>query len=263
MKTTGLLRTILFCLFLSQLGVLKAQEQDPAPKRQSRFEPNNAFLISPNYTFQVPFGKMAKRFGVNSLFGANLSFKVKYNWLLGAEGGFLYGTNVKEGYVLNNISTLNGQHITQNENLTNIHLQEQGFNLKFVFGKIITFSTNSPDGGLMLQTGLGYLQHKIAIAVKGSELPQLNSDYKRGYDRLTAGPVLSQFVGGLFLKRKNFFSLYAGLQFDVAFTKGQRNYDFYVMSPLKDNRVDMFLGVKVGWVIPIFLQTSEKEYYYY
>ena len=56
--------------------------------------------------------------------------------------------------------------------------------------------------------------------------------------------------------------MYGGLQFDVAFTQGRRNFDFYSQAPLKDKRIDMFLGIKVGWVIPVFLQASEKEYYY-
>lgn len=239
------------------------KEDDDSKKKKRKFDPGAAVLIIPNYTAQFPFGNMQDRFGFNSLFGAQISYKTNRNWLIGAEGGFLYGTKVRDNYVLDNLSTTTAQFITQYNDLTFVKLEEHGFDIKFNFGKIIPFAEKYPDAGLLLMTGFGFLQHKIAINVKATELPQLSAVYKRGYDRMSNGPVVSQFIGATFMARRKYFSGYAGLQFDAAFTQGRRPYDFYLMEPLHDKRVDLFLGIKIGYIIPIFLQTSEKEYYYY
>ena len=245
------------------LNLASSSDKPVKEKKKSKYDPSNAVLFAPNYTAQFPFGNMKDRFGFNSLFGMQILFKVKKNWLIGANGSFLFGTTVHDGYVLNNISTTTGQFVSQNNDLITVKPQEQGFNIVFNVGKIIPFSAKYPDAGLLLMTGIGMLEHKIVLAVKESSLPQLSKVYRKGYDRMSNGPVISQFIGGIFLKRRNFVSVYAGLQFDAGFTQGRRNYDFYTMAPLKDKRIDMFLGIKVGWIIPVFLQTSEKEYFYY
>jgi hypothetical protein len=256
-------RFLLFLPFFCLFKTSPAQEVEKPEKRTRKFEANEAVFITPNYTAQVPFGNMSDRFGFNSLFGLQIAYKTKTNWIIGGEGAFLYGTTVKEGFVVNNISGTSGQFINQNGELVNVRPQEVGFNIKFTAGKVIPFSKKFPDAGLLLLTSAGFLEHKIAFNVNSNELPQLNKTYRRGYDRLSSGPVLSQFIGGVFTKRGSFISGYAGFQFDIAFTQGRRPYDFFLKAPLHDNRVDMFIGFRIGWIIPIFLQASEKEYFYY
>jgi hypothetical protein len=256
---------LLFISFgVADLCVAQTPESDKQKKEKKKkhFEPNNAVLFSPHYVAQFPFGDMADRFGFNNVFGFQITGKIKKNWLIGGEGGFIFGTKVREGYVLNNISTATGQFISQNNDIITVNPQEQGFEIKVHAGKIIPFSEKYPDAGLLFLTGFGLLQHKIAINVKGSSLPQLDKTYRTGYDRMANGPVISQFIGGIFMGRKKYINAYAGVQFDVAFTQGRRSYDFFLERPLNDKRVDMFLGIRVGWVLPVFLQSSEKEYFY-
>lgn len=238
-------------------------KKEAPEKKKKRFDPSNTVMFVPSYTAQFPYGDMGDRFGFNSLFGMQIAYKMKKNWIVGLDGGFLFGTKVKEAYVTDNISTATGQFVSQNNDLVRVTPQEQGFNIKFTFGKVIPFSEKYPDAGLLLMTGFGFLEHKIVLNVKKETLPQLNKTYRKGYDRMSNGPVISQFIGGIFLERKKFFSFYGGFQFDVAFTQGRRNYDFYLQAPLKDKRIDLFVGIKLGWVIPIFTQTSEKEFFYY
>ncbi len=206
---------------------------------------------------------MQDRFGFNNLFGFSIHYKMNKNWLIGVEGNFLFGTTVRDYYILNNISTHTGQFISQNNSLIAVSPQERGFSIKFNVGKIIPFSETYPDAGLLLLTGFGMLQHKIAIDVRASSLPQLDKTYRKGYDRMCNGPVISQFIGGIFMERRRFVSAYLGLQFDVGFTQNRRPIDFYSMAKLNEKRIDLFLGVKIGWIIPYFLKSSEKEYYYY
>lgn len=238
-------------------------EKEPKKKKEKKFDASSAVLIAPNYTAQFPYGNMKDRFGFNSLFGLHITYKTDRNWLIGGEAAFLYGADVKESYVITKIATTTNQYISQNNDLIRINPQEQGFIVKLTAGKIIPFHKKYPDAGLLTMTSFGFLYHKIALNVREASLPQFSKVYRQGYDRMTYGPVLSQFIGGVFMMRKKYASGYIGATFDIAFTQGQRNYDFYLMAPLKDKRIDMFVGLKLGWIIPVFLQTSEKEFYYY
>jgi hypothetical protein len=230
-------------------------------KRTSRFDPSSAIMFVPNYAAQFPFGHVAQRFGFDNLVGFELLYKTTNNWLLGANGGFIYGSTVKQDYIFANIATATGQFITQYNDLTTIRPQEQGFNIQFTFGKIIPFTTKMPDAGLMLMTGVGTVADKTAVNVKVAELPQLSPEYRKGYDRMCAGPVISQFVGYNYMARGKYLSGYVGLQFDLSYTLNVRPYDFYAMGKLNDQGVDLFLGLKVGFVIDKWLQSSEKEFF--
>ncbi len=260
MKKTLLL---LLVFTISGLSLLAQEKKELDKKKKKKFEPNTAIIIAPTYAAQFPYGNMGDRFGFNNLIGLHLAYKVKKNWMIGLEGGFLFGSKVREDYVIDNISTSTSQIIGTDNTLIKVRGQERGGVMKLLIGKTIPVSEKYPDAGILLQTGLGFLQHKIAIDVRENLMPQLSKTYRKGYDRMANGFIMSQFIGGIFMERKKFYSFYGGFQFDIAFTQGRRKYDFYNQAPLQDKRIDMFVGLKLGWVIPIFLQASEKEYYYY
>lgn len=252
---------LLLCLF--NVHLVAQPEERAGAKQKKQFEPNNTLIISPSFTAQFPFGKMRDRFGYNNQVSLGLFYKLKKNWLIGGEGGFLFGNKVKEGYVTNYISTTQGQFISQDNRLLNVTPQERGFNIYFKFGKVVPFSEKYPDAGLLFITGFGFLQHKIALDARENLLPQLSKTYRKGYDRLCNGPAISQLIGGIFMERKKLYSFYGGFQVDVAFTQNRRAFDFFEQRKLDEKRVDLFLGVKLGWILPIYQQASEKEYYYY
>ena len=47
------------------------------------------------YSYQFPGGGLAKLFGGNSSIGGGFLYKLRSNWLIGAEGNFLFGGTVK------------------------------------------------------------------------------------------------------------------------------------------------------------------------
>lgn len=253
---------VCICCFLHAQDKITKPENTEYKKPTKKFDPGTAVIICFNYDAQFPFGHVSQRFGFDNLFCAQLLYKTKRNWLVGGTGGFIYGTNSKQNYVFNNIGTNSG-FITQYNDLTTIRPEEHGFNVQFTFGKIVPFAEKFPDAGLLFMGGFGMVQDKIAVSIKAAELPQLSPEYRKGYDRLCNGPVASVFIGGVYMARRKFFSGYAGFQMDVSYTMNQRPYDFYNMGKLNDKGTDIFLGAKIGWIIPVFLQTSSKEYFYY
>lgn len=263
MKVNSLAAYLLLLALSLTATLCKAQEEEEPEKHKSKYEPNTAIIIAPSYSAQFPFGNLGDRFGFNSQVSLHLSYKIKKNWMLGVEGGFIFGNVLKDNYIIDKITTTTGQLVSQNNDLIRVRPQMQGFTIKGEVGKIIPFSQKYPDAGLLLITGFGFLEHKIWLNVRESSLPQLSKTYRKGYDRMCNGPVISQFVGGAFMARRKYYSFYGGVQFDLGFTKDRRNYDFYEMRKLDENRLDMYLGIKLGWILPVFLQSSEKEYYYY
>jgi hypothetical protein len=257
-----------FFLFIATIFVFACSAQEiekekPAKeKKKAKYDADKVIMLVPNYSLQFPFEDMAKRFGINSLFTAQIALKTRKNWIIGGEGSFLYGGNVKQNYILDGVETSTGQFITSYNDLTYVKLEEFGFNIKFDAGKIFPVSKRYPNAGIMILTSAGFLQHKISINVKPSELPQFSPAYKKGYDRMANGPVISQFLGGVFMARKKYVNAYLGAQIDVGFTEGRRPYDFYLMEPLHDKRIDLFIGIRAGWIIPIFRQSAKEEYFF-
>ncbi|MCB0780081.1 MAG: hypothetical protein KDC03_11205, partial [Flavobacteriales bacterium] len=64
--------------------------------------------ISLSYAYQLPNGDLSERFGANSNVGLSVSVKFRNNYLVGLEGGFLFGDKVLEPGLLSNVATSNG-----------------------------------------------------------------------------------------------------------------------------------------------------------
>ncbi|MCS6934201.1 MAG: hypothetical protein NZM35_03495 [Chitinophagales bacterium] len=228
-----------------------------------KFEPNATLIISPAYAARFPLVHLADRFGFGNQVSLGVFYKFQNNWLIGAEGGFLFGSRVHEGYVTDYISTSQGQFISQDNRLLNVRPQLRGFDFFFRFGRVFPLNEKFPDAGLLVVAGAGFLQHKIALDARENLLPQLSKIYRKGYDRLCNGPALSLLTGGLFLDRKKLYSFYGGVQLDAAYTQNRRPFDFYEQRKLNEKRIDMSIGFRLGWVLPIYQHASEKEYFYY
>src|SRR5690606_34872644 len=107
-----------------------------------------------------------------------------------------------------------------------------------------------------------FFQHKIDFEVDETVVPQLNKDYKKGYDRLTNGFMITQFVGYAFFDAKKRINLYAGFEFSQAFTQNRRpwNFDQFLQDDTK--RVDLLSGFRIGWILPLYPKSTEQFFYY-
>ena len=227
---------------------------------------NNAVLISFYYTAIVPVGELGQRFGFSNNIGLNVSYKMKKNWLLGIEGAYYFSSHVKENQILAPVSTSTGQFIQTNGQLGDIGLELSGFQVGIRAGKIFSLSKKHPNSGIVLTVEPAFFQHKIWVRAVKDSYAQFSADYKTGYDRLTNGPMISGSLGYLYLERKKFLSIYGGIEYSLGFTQNRRAWNFFDQSgnmggPDTHHRLDMMIGFKIGWVIPVFTNRDTEQYY--
>lgn len=240
---------------------LTVKETATVTKKRAKSE-NNAVLISPYYTALFPIGELSNRFGFCNNVGLNISYKLQKNFIIGAEGSFIFGTRVKEN-PLSSISTNStGQLINQNNTLGDIPIQMSGFDIALRIGRLFSVSKKHPSSGIILSVAPGFLEHKIWIHANTNTYPQLDATYKKGYDRMTNGAMVGASLGYMYLEKKKFLSFYGGVDFKAGFTQERRNWNFDLMSADTHQRLDMFIGIKLVWVIPVFTNKDNEVYYY-
>ncbi len=216
-------------------------------------------LISASYGYQMPGGNMVSRFGNNSSTQLSLEFKSRSYLMIGINGSFFFGNTIKEN-VLANISTHDGGVIGQDGQFANIPMFERGFTVSGTLGGMIHFKKPNPNSGIVFNEGFGFIQHKIRIEVIGNNVPELDKQYKKGYDRLTNGFLLTQSLGYMYLSNNRLLNFYFGLECLEGFTQNRRSYDYDLMAQDTKKRVDILYGARIAWILPLY-KKSPSEFY--
>jgi hypothetical protein len=219
-------------------------------------------MLYPAFAIQVPGGNLKERFGNSTSIGPGFMLKTKNNWLLAIEAGFIFGNDIKnEQKILENISTTEGWVIDGNGTYAEIHMYERGFTGMAGIGKIFPGMGSNPNSGIILMLKGGYLQHKIRIENPGNAAVQVFGAYKKGYDKLSDGPALSEFVGYMYLGNNRIASFFGGVNIIQAWTQSRRIYDFHDMKKDDSVHFDLLYEIKVGWIIPFYKRASREFYY--
>ncbi len=218
-------------------------------------------MIHVHYSFLMTGGDMKTRFGNTINIGTGFLRKTKSNYLWGAEINYLSGSEVKETYIFDSIKTNRGQYITNDGRFGDVRITERGFSTYANIGKVIPIFNSNKNSGIMILGGIGFLQHQIHVEVLEENIPSLDGDYRKGYDRLTNGLSLHQFVGYNYLSDRLRFNFFAGIEMSQSFTKNRRDWDYFEQRQLTESRKDYLNGIKFGLVLPLY-QRKPKEFYY-
>jgi hypothetical protein len=214
-----------------------------------------------SYAAQLPGGDLAKRFGFNSNIGLGVLYKTSKNWFYGAQGSFIFGNILKESGILDSIATDDGNIIANDGNYPQITYFERGYDVQLTVGKLFPFKKPNPNSGILVMMSGGYLRHHIKIEIQGGEYtPQLTGDYLNGYDRLTAGPCATEFVGYLYMGNHRIANFFAGFEFTQGFTKSLR-FDFDLQSQNTSLRYDLLNGFRVGWILPLMKENVSNQFF--
>jgi len=233
-------------------------------KAQVNLSDSSAFatLVGISYSYQFSGADLSERYGNNSNIGVMCQFKTKSNWLFGADFNYLFGNDVKiYDQIIKNIATTDGQVISKEGVYSDIRMFERGFITTIKFGKLFPVFNSNPNSGIVFLGSAGLMQHQIRIETDNNAAPQLVGDYARGYDRLSNGFVVSEFLGYMYLSDKKLTNFFIGIEFNQGWTRSLRDYNFDTMKKDTDKKFDTLWGIKFGWVLPIYNRAPEKFYY--
>ena len=248
-----------FTLFVCTSAI--AQEVAKPETENTKIVADKVWNIDFISSIDFPQADLAKRFGTSYRIGVGIKHKSEKNWLFGGKFEFITGSKMRDDSLLINLKTTQGAIITQSGQLYNVGTFQRGYMASFQVGKIFPFWQLNKNSGPMMLASFGFMQYKINLFDKDNSFPQLRGDYKKGYDRLTNGLFIEDFIGYQYLAKNKLINFYAGLNAVYGFTQGRRDYLYDLNRSDAGNRSDIMLGFKFGWVLPIYKKNAEETYY--
>ena len=253
MKFKGFALSLLFAIFAMSAN---AQIKDTSI---------NIWQCEVNYSYIFSLSDMRATYGKNpSTMGVGLSFKTKFNAIFGFEGSYLWGgyTENEGESILQGLMTASGNIINQHGQYGSVLLTQSGFYVGAKVGYVFAFKKPNPNSGIVLNVGAGLLQHHIRIENRGNNTPPVLGDYKKGYDGLRNGIATRGFIGYQYLSNKKLVNFYGGVEFYYAWTKSCRNYDFNLWGKDNTQYRDAMIGIRIGWILPVYRHNPDEYYYY-
>ena len=257
----GIVFSLLFILFnLASFG------QDDLFGTKTEVKTRQGFILNGNISGDAPFADMAKRFGYDYRMGASVTYKTLKNWIFGVKFEFLLGNKIKDDSLMINVrdkysGDFNGK-VVEMLNVDGLRVgvpvYERGYLTGVQGGRIFALNKARPDNGIMILTTLGFIQHKVDIYNRDKDVPSIQGAYLKGYDRLTNGWFAEQYAGYNFFSKNGLLNFNLGVDAVFGFTQGRRDYQYDLMRADNAKRTDIMIGLRGGWMIPIFRRKSEE-----
>lgn len=249
-------------LLISMLvSVAPAMGQGRYLEQQALNEAPMLFLNA-NYSIMTPAGVLGERFGTGFSAGGQVEIMTwPGNWIVGIDGQFGFAGKVKEN-VLDFLQDEDENIVGRDVAISQAFLQQRLVSGKLVVGKLIPLIRANKRSGLRLTLGGGYQVHWIKVNDELKSLAQIEGEYGKGYDRLTGGILLSEFIGYQHVSLNRRLNFYTGVDFGQAFGSSLRSYDYSTMQSDDRSRVDLTFTFRLGWCIPLWTGTGSTDIYY-
>ncbi len=206
-----LVASLIFIVSWNHSGWAQSEEQDFG----------TGIYLGATYGVHWPGADLADRFGRNFALGGNLEVVKGQKWIFGLEGHFLFGNEVNEN-VAGGLVDDRGILINSAFSIADIDSKERGLHFLAKAGQIYDLWNEEHISGIKWSFGVGFLQHKIRLRDAQQAVPYFEDDYVKGYDRLTNGFALTQFIGYQYLDQRGRLNFYLGGEVTEAFTKNRR-----------------------------------------
>lgn len=206
---------------------------------------------------------LANKFGYLSHLGFIAGYKTNKNWFWGVESNFIFGNKIKQTGLFDGLVDSNGNISDINGDIATVLVLARGFNTNFSVGKVLPYLSLTKNSGFFIHGGVGFLAHKMRIETQDHVVPQIELEYRKGYDRLVQGINFHQFVGYAFMSNSSLIKFYGGFYAQQGFTKNQRNifFDQPDVPVSKTLMKDFQIGFRTGWFIPIYTR-KPKDFYF-
>lgn len=222
----------------------------------------NLHMVSFHMSGNLPGGDISNSYGAHMGIGGSYMFKTQGNWMLSADLTFIAGSVFKADSIFNNLIDEYGDFINTYGEIGEVNFYERGFYTGLKAGRLFPIFGPNPNSGLLLTLSGGLLQYKTLVHQDGRDIPSIIEDYSKGYDRLTNGFGLSEFIGYLHLDSHDPINFYVGLEFTQAWTKNRRSWNFDLMGPENQLKHDYIFGIRFGWIFPINKKATNTYYFY-
>jgi len=219
--------------------------------------------ISIQYGLNWTAGDMLERHGFFNHIGMLAGYKTSRNWIYGVEGSYMFGGDVRASGLFDHLVDSKGNITDQNGDIANVRVYSRGMTVNGSVGKILPVLNPNPNSGIYLSFGAGFIAHKLRIETQDHVVPQLELEYRKGYDRLTQGINLSQFVGYAFMANQGFLNFYGGFYVQEGFTKNMREifFDQPNTQVPTDMMIDIQYGIRLAWLVPVY-KRKPKDFYF-
>ena len=223
----------------------------------------NTPLLKLGYSANFPLKDLKNSFGFTSSINVKFEIKFKSQWIIGGKYNFLWGNNVKDSGMLEDLITSSGGIIGTNGEFSIYEMLQRGHHIGVYAGRLFPILSANPNSGFVVTGGVGLLTHKINFNNINNDIIQLNGIYKAGYDRYTSGISFTEFIGYRYLSNNKLMNFYCGIEFTQAFTKIRRDYqvDFKIDDERFGMRKDNLFNFQIGWILPLY-RRAPKEFYY-
>ena len=118
------------------------------------------------------------------------------------------------------------------------------------------------NSGILVKTGVGFMQHKIRIEHQETSIAQLEGDYLKGYDRMANGPAATAFLGYYHMSNNRLINFVIGLEGWRGFTEPRRSMNFDTGQIESGVRNDILIGLRAGWTLHLYKRMSDNYFYY-
>lgn len=226
------------------------------------FKPKQGYLIDVSYNIQSPSGNLADRFGWNSALGFGARHKFESGWMVGAQYNWMFGNNVLDTTLFSGILGPSSVIIDKDGFPSEVRLNQRGHVGTLNGGRLFPVLKNNKNSGIYIEAGVGFLFHRIDVFASTVTVPQITGDYEKGYDKLTGGLNLSQFIGYQHLDPKKQVNFQVGFSFQQAFTKSLRTIDFDTRAYDDTKRQDFLRGFRVGITVPVYTKRPDEEQFF-
>ncbi len=218
--------------------------------------------IAVNYGGNWTKSDLALKFGYLNHLGIMAGYKTQKNWFYGFDGNFIFGNRVNLNGMFDHLIDSQGTITDVNGDIAQVVVTAKGFNTNFAIGKIFPVLSPNENSGIFIHGGLGYLAHKYRIDTQEHVVPQIELKYRKGYDQLTSGINFHQFVGYAFMADRGLINFYGGFYAQQGLTRNRRTVFFHQpgIPVSKAQMLDIQIGFKVGWFIPIY-KRKPKDFY--
>lgn len=220
-------------------------------------------LIGIHYGGNWTAADLAERYGYLNHIGISSGYKTNKNWYWGLDANFIFGNQTRMTGLFDHLIDDYGNITDINGDVAMVLVYPRGFNTNISFGRVIPVLSPNSNSGILVHAGLGYLLHHLRIETNDQVVPQIELDYKKGYDRMTTGVNFHQFLGYSFLANSGAWNFYGGFYFQEGLTKNRRTIFFDQPNSLVSTktRLDIQYGFRLGWYIP-FYRRQPKDYYF-